>query len=43
MQNIHKNEDERCISREANIAGVVIYARRISEYMEGKCDGGFKK
>ena len=40
---IYQNEDKRYNSREASSVGFVIYAGRISKYMEQECYGGFRE
>ena len=39
MQIIFKNEDKRSDSRRTSVVGALIYARRISGYVEGEYYG----
>ena len=39
MQVIHKDQDERGITRETGLMDAVLYARRVSKCVEGKYVG----
>ena len=39
MKIVHKDENERDTTREAGPIGAVLYTKRISRYVEGKCVG----
>ena len=43
MQVIYKNEVEEGSSRGADLVCTVIYTRRVSRYLEGKCARGFER
>lgn len=43
MQALHKDENEECFSRGANLVSIIIYAERISRYLEEEYDGEFEK
>ena len=39
MQVVHKDENKRGTTRETDLMGAVLHARRVSRYVEGKCVG----
>ena len=43
MQALHKDKNEKCFSRGANLVGIIIYTERISKYLEGEYNGEFEK
>ena len=42
MQIVFKNKNERSSDREIDLVGIVIYTRRISRCLKGKCTGKFR-
>ena len=43
MQALHKNKDEECLSREADLVDVIIYTKRVGRHLEEECFGELRE
>ncbi len=43
MQALHKNKDEKCLSRGADLVDVIIYTKKVGRYLEEECFGELRK
>ena len=43
MQALHKDKDEKCLSRRADLVDVIIYTKKVGRNLEEECFGELRK